>query len=370
MNGIITNITNVVDTEKDAFAEFRMTGKVLGGAEAWAYGSAEPFSKRSTFDLNLAVENVDVPNVNPWLREYLKADAKSGEFDLYLEVASSNGRYEGFAKPMLENVQFLGSEDLPTENPNPLEEPVERDAPARGRDLREPAAQTGRGARSVQRNGPGIANRHPRDDRERAAQRVRRSLRALDRGADLTRGRGGRGRAAKAITRARTAAPRERAELPGRFDAERLRDPEQPRGNHLLREQEREHGRDPAPVAQHHAELDHAPRELIDADRGEQADHRPAVVREVDTGDPARTRIGPEHVHPAAERVHGDLEPEEPDREPRAAVLVVGRGQDRHGAKDQDAAGVREMKSSVICASSEPASSCTKCPAPLIVVCG
>jgi Domain of Unknown Function (DUF748) len=120
VNGIITNITNVVETEKDAFAEFRMTGKVLGDADAWAYGSAEPFSKRATFDLNMAVENVDVPKVNPWLREYLKADAKSGDFDLFLEVASSNGHYEGFAKPMLENVQFLGSEDLPIKNANPL----------------------------------------------------------------------------------------------------------------------------------------------------------------------------------------------------------------------------------------------------------
>jgi hypothetical protein len=120
LNGIITNITNAVEAEKDSFAEFRLTGKVLGGAEVWAYGSAEPFSKRATFDLNMAVENVDVPNVNPWLREYLKADAKSGDFDLYLEVASANGRYQGFAKPILKDVQFLSTADLPTEQRNPL----------------------------------------------------------------------------------------------------------------------------------------------------------------------------------------------------------------------------------------------------------
>jgi uncharacterized protein DUF748 len=117
LNGIITNITNVAETEKDNFAEFRLTGKVLGGADAWAYGSTEPFTQRATTDLNLAVENVSVPKVNPWLREYLKADAVRGEFDLYLEVASSNGRYKGYAKPMLENVQFLSLEEVPKENP-------------------------------------------------------------------------------------------------------------------------------------------------------------------------------------------------------------------------------------------------------------
>ena len=117
MNGIVTNITNVVETEKDTFAEFRMTGKVLGGADAWAYGSAEPFTQRSTFDLNLSIENVKVPKANPWLRQYLKADAVKGDFDLYLEVASSNGRYKGYAKPMLEDVQFLSLEEAPKENP-------------------------------------------------------------------------------------------------------------------------------------------------------------------------------------------------------------------------------------------------------------
>ena len=117
VNGIVTNITNVVETEKDSFAEYRMTGKVLGGADAWAWGSAEPFTKRSTFDLNLSIEGVKVANANPWLRQYLKADAKQGDFDLYLEVASSNGSYKGVAKPMLHNVQFLSLEEAPKENP-------------------------------------------------------------------------------------------------------------------------------------------------------------------------------------------------------------------------------------------------------------
>jgi Domain of Unknown Function (DUF748) len=110
VDGIITNINNVEHTGKDAFAEFRMTGKVLGGADTWVYGSAEPFTKQSTFDLNLGLEHVSVPQVNPWLREYLKADAKRGDFDLYLEVASANGRYEGYAKPILQNVQFVSLE--------------------------------------------------------------------------------------------------------------------------------------------------------------------------------------------------------------------------------------------------------------------
>jgi len=117
VHAIVTNITNVVDKKKPTFADFRMTAKVLGGADTYAYGSAQPFNRNSTFDLNFAVEHVKVPQINPWLREYLKADAKRGDFDLYLEVAAANGRYEGYAKPLLRNVQFLSLSDEPVEHP-------------------------------------------------------------------------------------------------------------------------------------------------------------------------------------------------------------------------------------------------------------
>ena len=116
MNGIITNITNVVETEKDSFAEFRMTGR-CSAAPNVGLRQRRPFTQRSTFDLNLSVRTWKIPKANPWLREYLKADADAGGFDLYLEVASSNGRYKGYAKPMLEDVQFLSLEEVPKENP-------------------------------------------------------------------------------------------------------------------------------------------------------------------------------------------------------------------------------------------------------------
>ncbi len=117
VNGIITNITNVEETDKPTFAEFRIVSDLLGDAPAYAFGSAKPFTNNSTFDLNFAVENVKIPKVNPWLREYLKADAESGDFDLYLEIASANGHYEGYAKPMLEDVRFIGIDEPGKQNP-------------------------------------------------------------------------------------------------------------------------------------------------------------------------------------------------------------------------------------------------------------
>ena len=63
---------------------------------------------------------MEVPKVNPWLRQYLRTDAARGDFALYLEIASSNGRYRGYAKPILKDVEFL-SLDEPAE---PVKHPL------------------------------------------------------------------------------------------------------------------------------------------------------------------------------------------------------------------------------------------------------
>jgi hypothetical protein len=59
---------------------------------------------------------VQLPKVNPWLREYIKADAESGEFELYTELAAADGKFKGYAKPVMRRVNILSSEE-PEDNP-------------------------------------------------------------------------------------------------------------------------------------------------------------------------------------------------------------------------------------------------------------
>jgi hypothetical protein len=118
VNGVVKNLTNVVESGRRTFAEFQLAGDVLGQAPLAIDGSLEPFAELATFDLNLSLKGVAVPRVNPWLREYLKADAERGRFDLYLELASADGRYEGYAKPLLHDVEFFSLEE---DQRNPLQ---------------------------------------------------------------------------------------------------------------------------------------------------------------------------------------------------------------------------------------------------------
>jgi hypothetical protein len=116
LNGQVSNLTNVVDSSKETFAEFRAGAQVLDTGSAQVSGSVDPLEPKPTFDVNLQLRNVQLPKVNPWLRQYIKADAESGDFELYLEMAAADGKFEGYAKPILRNVNIYSSEE-PEKNP-------------------------------------------------------------------------------------------------------------------------------------------------------------------------------------------------------------------------------------------------------------
>jgi hypothetical protein len=109
VNGSVSNLTNVLDTGKETFADFQATADVLDGAPAKVAGSVDAFAAQPTFDVNLEVKKVQLPQVNPWLREFIKADAEAGKFELYMELAAADGKFKGYAKPILQDVDLYRS---------------------------------------------------------------------------------------------------------------------------------------------------------------------------------------------------------------------------------------------------------------------
>lgn len=109
VHGQVTNLTNVVESGKETFADFRINAEVLDGAPAVVAGSVNAFAKQPTFDVNMEVKKVQLPQVNPWLRQYIKADAEAGKFELYMELAAADGKFAGYAKPILQDVDLYRS---------------------------------------------------------------------------------------------------------------------------------------------------------------------------------------------------------------------------------------------------------------------
>ena len=117
VNGVISNITNVVESDRETYTFFQCQAAVLKTGSAKLNGTINPFARRPEFDLNLTVRNVRLPEVNPWLRQYIKADAEAGEFELYTELAAKEGRFTGYAKPIMRDVNIYSSKE---EEDNPL----------------------------------------------------------------------------------------------------------------------------------------------------------------------------------------------------------------------------------------------------------
>jgi hypothetical protein len=116
VNGNVTNLTNVIESGKETFADFRIKANVLDGAPAVVAGSVNAFARQPTFDVNMEVKKVQLPRANPWLREYIKADAEAGRFELYMEMAAADGKFKGYAKPIMEEVDIYRSGE-PEKNP-------------------------------------------------------------------------------------------------------------------------------------------------------------------------------------------------------------------------------------------------------------
>jgi hypothetical protein len=114
----VLNLGNVADRKDDAFATFRAQGRVMQTGRVELSGRVDPEGKEPTFELNLELRDVPLPDVNEWLRQYAHVDATSGEFGMYAEVAAQEGAFEGYVKPIIVDAQIL---DLEKDDDNPLQ---------------------------------------------------------------------------------------------------------------------------------------------------------------------------------------------------------------------------------------------------------
>jgi hypothetical protein len=112
----LENLTNIHESEEQTAADMRLTGRFLEqGAMALA-GTIDPNAEVPTFDLDFSLEGAPVTAANPWLQEFLNVDAESGDFSMYLEAAAADGRFEGYLKPVMENLEIFRLESE-TEGP-------------------------------------------------------------------------------------------------------------------------------------------------------------------------------------------------------------------------------------------------------------
>jgi hypothetical protein len=105
------NLSNVVDTSSqglpssvDAFARvYRGTFNLNM--------RLDPLAKQSKFDLNAEIKNTYLPDLNNFFKAYAKVDVNAGTFGMYTELASADGKFVGYVKPIIKDLDVVGPED-------------------------------------------------------------------------------------------------------------------------------------------------------------------------------------------------------------------------------------------------------------------
>lgn len=105
------NLTNVRRRQSDVFATVAASGLVMGETPIRVNARFDPIIDPPEIEVDAELEALPLPELNPLLNSYANVDAEAGVFSAYVEIATADGRFEGYVKPLLEGVEFIRMEE-------------------------------------------------------------------------------------------------------------------------------------------------------------------------------------------------------------------------------------------------------------------
>ena len=110
LEALAMNLSSVVDTENLLPATIESTALLYGGNMKFNM-ALDPLSQQSLFDMNLSVVGMQLPAVNDFFQAYADFDVNKGTLSLYTEIATRDGAFKGYVKPIIKDLDVLGKED-------------------------------------------------------------------------------------------------------------------------------------------------------------------------------------------------------------------------------------------------------------------
>jgi len=106
INAVATNLSNVNDSAKLLPASLKATANAYEG-KIDLNVNFDALQKAPTFDMNASVKNVNMVLLNDFWRAYGNFDLKKGNFGLYTEFAGKDGKFNGYVKPVLKDLDIV-----------------------------------------------------------------------------------------------------------------------------------------------------------------------------------------------------------------------------------------------------------------------
>ena len=100
----LTNSTRIADT---LVATVSADARAMKSGEVRLEMKMDPFAPHPTYDLALEVKHLRLPELNNYLRHYLAVVARDGRLSLYAESSAKDGRFTGYVKPIVKDLDVL-----------------------------------------------------------------------------------------------------------------------------------------------------------------------------------------------------------------------------------------------------------------------
>jgi hypothetical protein len=103
------NLSSVVDSSLMP-STIKATSNVYGGTLQFNM-KLNALKDKPTFDLNAELNNMQLPKLNEFFQAYANFDVNKGTLGLYIEIAAKEGKFIGYVKPIIKDLDVVGKED-------------------------------------------------------------------------------------------------------------------------------------------------------------------------------------------------------------------------------------------------------------------
>lgn len=108
--GTARNLSSVKEEDELLPATIDADAMLYGGPMKFNM-AMDPLSRTSLWDMNLSVEGMRLPEVNDFFQAYGDFDVNKGTLSLYTEIATRDGAFSGYVKPVIKDLDVLGKEE-------------------------------------------------------------------------------------------------------------------------------------------------------------------------------------------------------------------------------------------------------------------
>lgn len=104
------NLSNVTDDKVELPSTIAANAEVYQGTLNFSM-KLNALNEQPTFDLNAEIKNTNLVLLNDFLKAYGNFDVNKGTFGLYTEMATKEGKFKGYVKPIIKDLDVVGSSD-------------------------------------------------------------------------------------------------------------------------------------------------------------------------------------------------------------------------------------------------------------------